>query len=393
MKKIFLLFLLFSLTGCSLFGIEEEDTFNPGGGNSSKSTVQSVNDNDGTFKFNGSSVTALNTSISGDLVIPESFNGQSITTIPKDAFKNCIGIKSIVLPNTINSVAAGAFSGCLQLESITVPFCGLTPGETGVKGHFGQIFGTASYNGGTPVKSYYGTYDSNTYYYPSALRKVTITNATTLVYGAFQNASLLTEINLNNEILAVGNYCFSGANQIKSISLPGVYTIPNYCFENCTKLESFTIGDKVTKISNYAFDYCINLAKINSQKDGEFIIPSNVKEISDNVFRSCLKLESITLPFIGNSDSETGVKGHFGRIFSSGSYTGSISARCYYGTYDSNTYYIPSGLRSVVITEATHVVYGAFQNMSMLTSLRINSAAQSTIGKDAFTNCIQPVWY
>ena len=379
-----------SLTSCSIFNNSNANNHRSTSG---KSNNQSTVVEDGTFIYNGSSVKALNKDISGDLVIPETYNGVSITTIPEGAFSNCSKIKSIVLPNTITSIAQGAFAGCITLESITVPYVGLTPDKTKDGGHFGQIFGTSSYTGGTKVESYYGKYDSHYYYIPSSLRKVTVTDATTLVYGAFQNVSMLTEINLNDDIIAIGSFAFAGLNQIKTMNLPSIYTLPSSAFDGCTKLTNFVIGKNMTKIEENAFNGCMNLLTINSELEGEFVIPENVNEIYDGAFKNCLHVTKITLPFIGNSDSKTSDGGHFGRIFGTSSYTGSTKVESYYGKYDSHYYYIPSGLREVTITNATHVVYGAFQNVSMITSLRINSAAQNSIGTDAFKNCVEPVWF
>ena len=393
MKHKSLLLIPIALLLSSCFSYSNSNNYNNGNGNNNNNNVSQEKVTDGILSFNGSSVTALDTSISGDIIIPDVYNSQTITTIPSGAFKNCTKIKSIYIPKTVTSIAQGAFAGCIQLESITVPFVGLSPDKTSGGGHLGQIFGTDSYNGGTAVKSYYNGSSYNAYYLPSSLRSVTVTDATTLVYGAFQNAKMLTEINLNDDIIAVGDYCFSGVNQIKTVSLPNIYTIPYGCFEGCTKLESFNIGNKVTKIDYKAFKDCMNLTRVGSDVDGKFVVPDSVTEISDNAFYNCLKIEDITLPIIGNSDSKTGGGGHFGRIFGDSSYTGATSAKCYYSSSSYNAYYVPAGLRSVTITSATHVVMGAFQNMSMLTSLRINQAASSSVGDRAFENCVQPIWY
>ena len=384
-----LLMLPLLMSGCS----SNSNGSGESGSNNSKPEISE----DGSLKFVGSSVSAANTSISGDIVIPESFNGQSITTIPKDAFKNCNRIKSIVVPDTVTSIAVGAFAGCIQLESITIPFCGTAPDRESYGGHCARIFGKDEYVGSTEVKSYHADYDNyyEIYYVPSSLRKVTVTNATTLVYGAFHNMSMLTEINLNDDIIAIGTKCFAGCKQITTVNLPNIFTIPKQCFSGCTKLNNFVIGEKVTKIEEKAFESCMNLLKINSETDGEFIIPENVTGFGVGAFKNCLRVSSITLPFIGTADSNTSYGGHFSRIFGQDEYTGSTKVKSYHGDYDNyfEIYYVPSGLRSVTITNSTHVVYGAFQNVSMITSLRINKEAQSSVGPKAFDNCVQPVWF
>ena len=183
------------LGGCS---IGEND---PSGGGNHQTKV-----NDGTFLYSGSSVSALNTSISGDLVIPETYNGFTITTIEKDAFKNCSNITSIVVPKTVTNIGESAFSGCLRLNSITIPFVGLSPDKSGYGGHFGQIFGKTEYSGGIETSQSYKLSNPafgsdpnghNKYYIPASLKKVTVTNATTLVMGAFENCSMLKNLKIN----------------------------------------------------------------------------------------------------------------------------------------------------------------------------------------------------
>ena len=69
----------------------------------------------------GYSVAAANKRISGEIVIPETYNGKSVTTIAEEAFYDCTGITKITLPNTITSIETNAFSGCTGLTEFTIP--------------------------------------------------------------------------------------------------------------------------------------------------------------------------------------------------------------------------------------------------------------------------------
>ena len=211
MKKKFLLALLslvlvlvcaFGLSACGLFG----DSSNNGGssdisgcGQSSSDDIKlQIVDTDGNFIYYGASVKAANTSISGDVVIPSEHNGTTIDTIPANAFKNCNGITSIVIPDSVTSIGAGAFGGCSMLNSITLPFVGSKKGNSGTReSNFGYIFGEDSYQGGIKISQQYTGYNNSWFYIPSALRTVKITNETVLNYGAFQNCSMLTSITIN----------------------------------------------------------------------------------------------------------------------------------------------------------------------------------------------------
>lgn len=53
--------------------------------------------------------------------IPQTIDGYYVTTIGKNAFKNCTKLKSIILPDKVTTIGESAFEGCCALESITIP--------------------------------------------------------------------------------------------------------------------------------------------------------------------------------------------------------------------------------------------------------------------------------
>jgi threonine dehydrogenase-like Zn-dependent dehydrogenase len=71
-------------------------------------------------------VSALNTSISGDVVIPASHEGKPVTAIRewlgngKGAFENCRNITSVLIPYSVTTIARGAFYNCTSLRSAAV---------------------------------------------------------------------------------------------------------------------------------------------------------------------------------------------------------------------------------------------------------------------------------
>ncbi len=357
-------------------------------GSSSGSSSQPKEDSDGTFLYTGASVQAANTSISGDITIPSERNGAPIDTIPANAFKGCVGITSITVPESVTSIGKGAFSGCSSLRSITLPFVGSQKGNSdGNTACFGYIFGTSSYQGGTETRDFY-TYDR--FYIPSTLRSVTITNETVLTGGAFYHCSMLTKIDLNDTIIQVGRSCFEDCSKIEEISLPSISIIPSSLFQGCISLSKFTINDSVDTIGGSAFFGCSGLSSINSSTAGEVVIPNTVTSIGASVFHGCSLMKNITLPFVGEQKGNSGKSAAcFGYIFGTSSYQGATEVRDYY-TY--NRFYIPSTLRSVTITNESAIANGAFYNCSMLQSITINKEAQGNVGENAFENSAQPTW-
>ena len=61
----------------------------------------------------------------GTVVIPKTITYKNVTynviSIGNSAFKDCFGLKSIIIPNSVASIGSFAFSGCSGLTSITIP--------------------------------------------------------------------------------------------------------------------------------------------------------------------------------------------------------------------------------------------------------------------------------
>jgi len=264
--------------------------------------------------------------------------GSEIQKIGESAFENLTKLNNIVIPSNVNEISEYAFFGCSALEEITLPFIGSSAEANGTKDAvFGHIFGSVvrSYEEGTI--QYYKLKENNLYGYnyaiPKSLKKVTITDAEIIPFGAFYNCNNLTEIVLN---------------------------------------------EGVTQISGYAFAHADSLVDVK--------IPKTVMSIDEYAFYGCNAITSLTLPFIGSSRvaSETydAVLGYvFGRV-ATGSPDSTIQV---YDHSYSYAYAIPSSLRKVVLTDADIIPSGAFHNCSNIYSIILNEGI-STIGQYAFVN-------
>ncbi|MBQ1948001.1 MAG: leucine-rich repeat protein, partial [Clostridia bacterium] len=154
-------------------------------------------DSDGTYVYSVSNNVATITGVAdkatftGSQTIPEKIGDYTVTAISSSAFKDCTGLTSITVPDSITTIGSSAFSGCSALEEMTLPFIGASRTAGSSDGLFGYIFGTSSYTGGIETTQYY--YSSSSYnrvhYIPSALKKVTVTDASQLSYGAFYNCT------------------------------------------------------------------------------------------------------------------------------------------------------------------------------------------------------------
>ena len=141
-----------------------------------------------------------------------------------------------------------------------------------------------------------------------------------------------------------------------------------------------TLGGKSTiSIGTGAFYNCTGLTNIT--------IPTNVTSISSLAFSGCSGLVSMTLPFVGANRGNSGSKYDvFGYIFGKTKYTGGTCISQYYSTGGSESYCIPTSLRSVTITDETVIGYGAFNNCKDIASVTICSGV-TNIQAYAFWQC------
>ena len=63
---------------------------------------------------------------SGNIVVPEKVKASDgveypVTALGDNAFKECGGLQSIIIPSSVTSLGEWCFSGCSSLTSITIP--------------------------------------------------------------------------------------------------------------------------------------------------------------------------------------------------------------------------------------------------------------------------------
>ncbi len=102
------------------------------------------------------------------------------------------------------------------------------------------------------------------------------------------------------------------------------------------------------------------------------MLPNTITKIGLGALEGCTSLEALTLPFVGATKDETS-NTHFGHIF------GAFS-------YSYNNYYVPSSLKTVVITSGTNINNRAFYGCTEITNIAIPNSV-TRIGQSAFSGC------
>lgn len=175
-----------------------------------------------------------------------------MTEISRGAFLNCSHLQSVTIPNSVEIIWIDSFKGCSGLERLTTPFVG---GSETYNAYLGYIFGAS-------------TYLQNNNYVPSSLKKVTLTNCTSIENYAFYDCTNLTDIEIPNSVIRMG---------VSSIAY-------------CENLTTITIPSGVTRIDDFAFAYCESLANVI------FAENSKLESIGEGSFRDCFSLTEIELP-------------------------------------------------------------------------------------------------
>jgi hypothetical protein len=146
-----------------------------------------------------------------DIKIPTEYKHQPVTAIGKYAFKDCEGLMSVVIPDTVNLIDEESFYNCKSLTNVTIPKSVVKIGDSA-------------------------------FYYCSNLKTVTFLEDSLLeLIGAWAFYDCKHLININLEV----------ASKLRFIN--------NSAFFHCIGLRNITIPEMVGAIASTAFFRCNNL--------------------------------------------------------------------------------------------------------------------------------------
>lgn len=330
---------------------------------------------------------------------------QNVLSVDRYAFSRNANLKSF-LAGAKTALSSGILAECRSLETVTVPYIGTasvyyedidSEPELVVNGTpFATLFSTSvpsdlyDEDDFSLEENYYQEYGK--YYVPNTLNTITVTSATAIPSNAFR------EILARNISIAFDNDLLSDPD------FDGI-TIGAYAFYGCKNLTSYTLDDNYNGIGSYAFANCEKLTT--------FTINGKDVALSNSILANCRSLESVTVPYIGTAawitDTYMGdeylsyANNAFANLFSynypSDMYSEDDTFRDsprYYGvdTGGSGTYYVPTSLTTVDVTNAQAIPYSAFNGIlaSSITvtydeDADLTASERTSIGAYAFYDC------
>ena len=179
---------------------------------------------DGYFTYtveNGeATLVRVDSATSGDIVLPDSFEGAPLTAIGLYAFNSCYDMTGITIPASVVNIETSGLSSCEDLVSITV--------------------------------------DEDNPVYHSAGNCIIETDTNTLVVGC--KGSVIPS---DGSVTKIGSFAFDGCENLASVTIPdGVTKIGQLAFQHCHALTSITIPESVTQIGWGAFYACEGLTDV-----------------------------------------------------------------------------------------------------------------------------------
>ncbi len=193
------------------------------------------------------------------IAVPGSVGGRKVTELGNHAFKGCVGIEKIVLPEGIETLGNGVFLNCKELREVVLP------------GTLKRI----------------GTAD------PTGCPK--ILGTMTKLEGTFENTAL-ERVNVPDSVKYIGENAFAGCAKLERIALSaGLGEIKENTFCWCKSLTEVIFPPALSAIRSEAFEGCESLVSVT--------LPEGVQSIGQGAFAGCRKLERIYLP---DSVSEIG---------------------------------------------------------------------------------------
>lgn len=273
-------------------------SYNGSGGPNGSSTLSYPGNEIPAYSFYNGSIFKGKTSLK-TIILPNSINSiglsafgecsgltsivlpSSTISIGELAFYKCDMLSSITIPNSVSSIGANAFNGCSSLINIILP-TSLTSISNGI---FSNCYGLKNVTFGNALK----TIGDKAFYYCYQLKDIALPNSVLTIGSDAFNSSGLTKLTLGSELTSIGKSAFCNCDSLGLLNIGNkVDVVGVSAFQGCQRLVEVIIPNSVTLIGDHAFSNCDGLTNL--------IIGSNVKTIGSYAFSTSIKITSLTIP-------------------------------------------------------------------------------------------------
>ena len=261
--------------------------------------------------------------------IPAELDGIPVTRIGFDAFSNCAGLQSVVIPEGVVYVSGYVFMNCTRLESVSIPDSLVAMDAEAFA--YCRTLKTIEVSPDHPVFAVENRAlvnkrdqtlilvldreDTGTYTVTQGIRRIE--------GNAFYKSSFSSVI-LPDSVTSVGSLAFYDCDNLTEFVLPeGVASVGSQVFLHCEKLESVTIPDSLTRIGSAVFSSSPVLTDIRISPDhpayeligpllvdkrnqeiaatlsnmpAVYEIPEGIRAIGERGFEGCEDLTELIVP-------------------------------------------------------------------------------------------------
>lgn len=299
------------------------------------------------FQVENGEATLINAGweLSGDVVIPTSYDGYPVTAIAAYAFSEECYIQTVTIPHTVTSIHREAFMST-ELEAFRVDkdnpvYSADSQGVLYNKDQTVLIRAPLKITGSYTVPAGVTAIEEYAFYLCFYLTEVVLPDGLTRIgQRAFASCSKLSALCIPESVVDIGVYAFNNhtswpytiLDNLKYLGSktnpyqvlvettddsittaqihPDTKVVAGTAFRHCNDLEQVTIPEGVRSLGSWSFNGCGSLTQLQLPSTLEFIganafegsgltriaVPEGVRSIESNTFWDCKNLTTVVLP-------------------------------------------------------------------------------------------------
>ncbi len=227
---------------------------------------------------------------------------QGTLCIAEYAFRSCLSLTGISIPESVLAIAYNSIYGCTEIEHITVDsnnskYCGA--GDCLIEIHT-KILIIGCKNSVIPTDGSVETIYDWAFAEICGLTAMTIPDTVTSIgIYAYAGCKMLSEVEFGNGLISIGAYAFYGCTSLKNLALPSkVNEIGIRAFYGCAALESISVASGNTTFGGSGNCLIETATKTLVLGCNNSVIPADgsVEVIGESSFVNCDLITEITIP-------------------------------------------------------------------------------------------------